>query len=1118
MTIRPTIWLNDFIVRLNPSPLQPLREPRVTQLINGNFLVSWADSFNLDDTLPGSDVIGQLFDPLGMPIGGRIRINTNFSDNESEADIAALPGGGFLVVYTDDSSTGTAIRWNIRSATGALVSNGTVVSITDAAGRVDNPEIVTRLDGSFAVIWELSQVVALVPTVKSNMQIFDGNGAATSGVLLTGTARSGFDVGVRANGTFVTASALEDLNFFNSEITIRAFTANGTKITTGDLAVITSAVNGVEFFDPQIAGLAATAALPSAARYVVVWTSDSGTNDGIFFSIFDGTQVLVSQRAVTSDSERDNEPAVVALPDGGFFIVWDDDTNGRLEGQRFSATGALVGGQLLLATGGVSEPSLSLTLDGRILVSWNELGQIYSMILDPRLNPITGTPGNDVLTAPTENSTVNGLAGNDRLFGSLFNDTLDGGTGNDTLFGRDGNDRLISGDGNDTMFGGIGNDTMLSGAGNDSYDGGDGIDRVDYQTSAGPVFIDLTVGQGAFGHAQGDRFIRVESLVGSAFNDGIAGDGFANILSGIGGDDTLNGLGGNDDLSGSVGNDTLNGGAGADTLNGGTGLDFASYQGSAAAVVIDLQTGLAGLGDAAGDVFFSIENLRGSSNNDTLRGANGGSTVLGDAGDDTIAGGTGNDVLSGDAGNDTITGGAGFDQLFGGAGNDSLTASASTARAEGGGGNDTLTGNTGNDTLRGDAADDLLNGANGNDTLSGGDGNDRLFGGAGNDRLEAGLGIDTLVGGIGDDRFVVFDTRAVLTEQVTDAGNDVLISDTSFFLAAGQSIETMALLFDFATNRLDLTGNELSQFIRGNSGANILSTGGGAADILEGLAGNDIYRVFNGADQIIETAGQGTLDVVQSAISFTLAADDDVELLETIEAAGIIAINLVGNALAQAITGNAGDNNLNGGRGGDVMTGLGGNDTYRIFSEADVVIEEIGQGTADRVLSGVSYALDKFAEIEVIATLNAPATTAIDLTGNGFGQRIIGNAGANSLTGFGGNDILAGGAGADTFVFFGDYGPTNFARITDYSVADDRFSVDATDSSILPAGALAATAFIANTTGLAQDASDRIIFQSNTGKLFFDADGAGGAAAVQFAQITPNLAITAAEFNIFIAT
>ena len=41
----PTIWLNDFIVRLNPNPLPPLREPRITQLTNGNFLVSWVDSF-----------------------------------------------------------------------------------------------------------------------------------------------------------------------------------------------------------------------------------------------------------------------------------------------------------------------------------------------------------------------------------------------------------------------------------------------------------------------------------------------------------------------------------------------------------------------------------------------------------------------------------------------------------------------------------------------------------------------------------------------------------------------------------------------------------------------------------------------------------------------------------------------------------------------------------------------------------------------------------------------------------------------------------------------------------------------------------------------------------------
>lgn len=102
-------------------------------------------------------------------------------------------------------------------------------------------------------------------------------------------------------------------------------------------------------------------------------------------------------------------------------------------------------------------------------------------------------------------------------------------------------------------------------------------------------------------------------------------------------------------------------------------------------------------------------------------------------------------------------------------------------------------------------------------------------------------------------------------------------------------------------------------------------------------------------------------------------------------------------------------------------------------------------------------------------------------------------------------------------MFFGDYGPTNIARITDYSGVDEQISFDATDAAILPAGALAAAAFIAHTTGLAQDGLDRIIFQSYTGKLFFDAEGLGGAAAVFFAQLTPNLAITAAEFNVFIA-
>jgi len=51
------------------------------------------------------------------------------------------------------------------------------------------------------------------------------------------------------------------------------------------------------------------------------------------------------------------------------------------------------------------------------------------------------------------------------------------------------------------------------------------------------------------------------------------------------------------------------------------------------------------------------------------------------------------------------------------------------------------------------------------------------------------------------------------------------------------------------------------------------------------------------------------------------------------------------------------------------------------------------------------------------------------------------------------------------------------------------------------------------TTGsAAADASDRIIYNSLTGGLFYDADGTGAGAQVQFATVSTGLAMTNSEF------
>ena len=121
--------------------------------------------------------------------------------------------------------------------------------------------------------------------------------------------------------------------------------------------------------------------------------------------------------------------------------------------------------------------------------------------------------------------------------------------------------------------------------------------------------------------------------------------------------DILRGLGGNDMLFGGSGNDTLEGGPGADTLIGGPGMDTADYSASAAAVSVNLRTGLGSGGDAQGDILGGIENIVGSAFNDTLTGGAGNDTVTGGAGNDTIVGLSGSDtaVYSGSSTNYQVT-------------------------------------------------------------------------------------------------------------------------------------------------------------------------------------------------------------------------------------------------------------------------------------------------------------------------------------------------------------------------------------------------------------------------------------------------------------------------------
>ena len=151
----------------------------------------------------------------------------------------------------------------------------------------------------------------------------------------------------------------------------------------------------------------------------------------------------------------------------------------------------------------------------------------------------------------------------------------------------------------------------------------------------------------------------VRSLIENA-----KGGSGADSITGNQADNSLWGNAGNDQLYGNAGNDVLIGGAGADRLDGGAGIDTASYQEAAAGVIASLFSPGGNTGEAAGDTFFFVEQLVGSSYGDTLTGDDNANGLSGLAGNDVLNGRGGNDQLVGGAGADVLTGGAGVDTFY----------------------------------------------------------------------------------------------------------------------------------------------------------------------------------------------------------------------------------------------------------------------------------------------------------------------------------------------------------------------------------------------------------------------------------------------------------------------
>ena len=233
--------------------------------------------------------------------------------------------------------------------------------------------------------------------------------------------------------------------------------------------------------------------------------------------------------------------------------------------------------------------------------------------------------------------------------------------------------------------------------------------------------------------------------------------------------------------------------------------------------------------------------------------------------------------------------------------------------------------------------------------------------------------------------------------------------------------------------------------------------------------------------------------------------------------------------------GGYGDDSLDGKQGADTMIGGDGNDTYYVDNIKDFITEEdqseSAAGDDDLVHSTASsYTLPENVEHLII-----DGKSKGNATGNDLNNYITGNAAVNTLSGLGGddtfdsgtgNDTLTGGDGSDTYIFSnGIKGSKNVDTIKDFISGEDKIYLSAdiftklatalgfSDGSELTS-ITEGDFFVSGPKIKPADASSYILYDTNTGRVYYDADGNGKGAADWFITLTGKPELTADDFYV----
>jgi hypothetical protein len=292
-------WLSTNDIVVNTATTYQVN-PVVATLANSNVVVIWA-SYNQFTSSSMQDVYGQLFSPDGQKIGGEFMVNQFAMFNQRSPAVAALSGGGFVVVWVSEQERGLAAS-----------------------------------SGEFVYSASTNQV-----SVDVYARLYGAGGAPASNEILVNNSFNPCAsprVAAGSDGGFMVAWAQKDLSNRSNSWDIVARPLSGTGVP-GNLVAVNTTTYGDQFA-PDISA--------AGTDFMVVWTSlgQDGSMEGAYgrFLRNDGTPTSDEIQVNTAWISKQIHPAVASDGSGRFLATWSSfigtPYSFDLFGQRYIRYGA----------------------------------------------------------------------------------------------------------------------------------------------------------------------------------------------------------------------------------------------------------------------------------------------------------------------------------------------------------------------------------------------------------------------------------------------------------------------------------------------------------------------------------------------------------------------------------------------------------------------------------------------------------------------------------------------------------------------------------------------------------------------------------------------------------